>query len=535
MATGVKGALLSSLIPGSGQWSLGHRRRSLWFLLPVAAVGLGALVVASRGRAYLASLSVQPSWLWAFLATNLVVLVVRMVSVADAYRLGSKPRSRRAGHLTLAAALAFTVAPHAVMAAYNLVWIDTLNTVFEAEPASATTSPDPGVYAGPDTSVTTSEATTTEATTTEATTTTTTRPAGVPVDLPEATVPVYELLPLEGITEGRYLSVLLAGGDAGPERSGLRTDTMIVATLDLEEETASLFGISRELVHIPIPASYTRAFEQLEDELWDWQWKVWKNGVPKECKKRGELLPGPPEGCPQPLQRPPRCRCFPDRLNAIHTYTRHWTNTFPDAVDPGMEALRQSMELLLGIPIDYYMLVDMAGFVALVDALGGVDITVTESLHESFSPAAEGEESVQVDVEPGERHLNGHEALAYVRSRTGTSDADRIRRQRCMLRSVAAAVDPMTLLLQFTDIAAAVRDNTTTNIPLDYLPQLVRVAASLGLDDIATASLTGGAFTSGADFRGIPMPNLGAIRGRVQAVLEGVDPGDAAGEAGECG
>ena len=103
-----------------------------------------------------------------------------------------------------------------------------------------------------------------------------------------------------------------------------------------------------------------------------------------------------------------------------------------------------------------------------------------------------------------------------------------------MSRSVAAAADAVTLFFNFTDIAAAVRDNTTTNIPLDFLPELVRVASQLDLDDIATASLTGGRFASGTDFRGIATPYVGAIQGRVQAVLERSDPGDAEGDEGEC-
>jgi len=522
-------ALVSALVTGTGQWLAGDRRRAMWFFLPVAAIVVtGLLFIAVRGRAELASMAVQPSWLWAFLTVNLVILAIRMYATVDAYRRGRPPAARPwIAPVVLTLALLLTAGPHLLVASYNLTWIDTLQTVFDAPVTTATT--DPTVFAGPETSTTTVPPTTT---------TSTTEPPVIgvpPLDLPNTPLPDNEFLPLEGLTDGRYLSILLAGGDAGPGRGGLRTDTMIVATLDLELNKAFLFGISRELVHIPLPSAWESAFEELEDTLWEWELREWVRDQDKRCRRGSVWKENPPDWCPEPPTQPERCDCFPDRLNAIYTYTRHWTRTFPESPDPGMEALRQAMQRVLAIPIDYYVLVDMAGFVALVDVLGGIDIWVTESIHEGFSPAVEGGDIVRVDVEPGLRHLDGSESLAYVRSRANTSDTERIRRQRCTVRSVAAAADPLDILWRFNDIAAVIRDNTTTNIPLDFLPELVRVSASMSLDDIVTVSLTGSGYYDGRDFRQIPLPDLPDIRYRVRTALDGSSPGDSEGEDGECG
>jgi LCP family protein required for cell wall assembly len=525
----VTAALLSALITGAGHWLVGNLRRGMWFFLPVGIIVVGGLLfTAIIGRAEVASMSVQPAWLWAFLTINLVILAVRMFATFDAHRLGRPPTSQAwMGPAGLALALLLTAGPHLWVASYNLTWIDTLETVFDAPVTTATT--DPTVYAGPETSTTT---------TSPATTTSTTEPRVVgvpPLDLPNIPLPDNEFLPLEGLTDGRYLSILLAGGDAGPGRGGLRTDTMIVATLDLEMNKAFLFGISRELVHIPIPSAWDDAFEELEDTLWEQELREWIQDQNKKCRNGSEWKENPPDWCPELLIQPERCECFPDRLNAIYTYTRNWTHTFPDSPDPGMEALRRAMQRVLAIPIDYYVLVDMAGFVALVDALGGIDIWVTESIHGGFSPAVEGGDIVRVDVEPGFHHLDGNESLAYVRSRAGASDAERIRRQRCAVRSVAAAADPLDILWRFNDIAAAIRDNTITNIPLDFLPELVRVSVNMSLDDIVTVALTGSRYYDGEDFREIPMPDLPNIRYRVRTALDGSAPGDSEGDDGECG
>ena len=255
----------------------------------------------------------------------------------------------------------------------------------------------------------------------------------------------------------------------------------------------------------------------------------------RRCKRGGEWREDPPSFCPEVPVQPEHCDCFPDRLNAIYTYTRNWSTTWPGSPDPGMEALRQAIQTMLAIPIDYYVLVDMAGFVALVDALGGVDIWVYESVHQGFSPAVEGGPIVRVDVDPGYHHLDGNQALAYVRSRDLVGDSGRVKRQRCMVRSVAAAADPMDIIWNFTAIATAIRDNTVTNIPIEFLPELVRAAAALDLSDIVTVSLTGSGYTDEKDWRMIPKPDLPDLRWRVRTILEGTATGSSEGDDNECG
>jgi LCP family protein required for cell wall assembly len=198
-----------------------------------------------------------------------------------------------------------------------------------------------------------------------------------------------------------------------------------------------------------------------------------------------------------------------------------------------MEALRQTLEVLLGIPIDAYVLVDFAGFVDLVDALGGVRVTVTESLHEVLSPAREGEGVIAIDVEPGVHVLDGHQALAYVRDRTGSSDGERMRRQRCMVRELAASADAGTLLRAFPDISRAIRASTTTTLSLDLLPEIIDALAGLDPDDIATLAI-GGQFSSRKNYLNLPIIEPDRVRAAVAGLLAGVAEGTTLGSADEC-
>jgi len=243
----------------------------------------------------------------------------------------------------------------------------------------------------------------------------------------------------------------------------------------------------------------------------------------------------------EPPERPPfvPCDCYFDRINYLHVHTANWVVTFPDAPDPGMEALRQTLEVTLGLPIDYYALVDFAGFVDLVDAVGGIDVNSREDMHLSVSPAKEGEEWIAIDITPGRHHLDGRTALAYVRNRTGSSDGQRMLRQRCLLRDLASEMDAATVLTRFSSIARAITGSTTTTVPLDLLPDLIRVAAGLDAGDILTGAIGYPGQTRGTNYMGLPIIDAGAARAKVAGILAALAAGDvgSGGEpaADECG
>ena len=226
------------------------------------------------------------------------------------------------------------------------------------------------------------------------------------------------------------------------------------------------------------------------------------------------------------------CECYVDILNSLYARTRNWVRTFPDAADPGMEALSRTISNLLGLDIDYYVLVDMAGFVALVDALGGVDVNFKEPMHIAFSPAEEDGEKAFINVDAGVNHLTGLEALAYVRNRYRSSDYVRMQRQRCMLRSIAAESDLFTLMRRFSTIAEALRGSTRTNIPVELLPELIRQVSRLDFGEIDTIAFQPGYYAPDRDFGRYPIPDPERIQQKVRSMLADTGSGGG-GEAAE--
>jgi LCP family protein required for cell wall assembly len=88
-----------------------------------------------------------------------------------------------------------------------------------------------------------------------------------------------------------------------------------------------------------------------------------------------------------------------------------------------------------GLTIDGFVLVEMGGFINMVDALGGVDICIPEPI---YAPKA------NLDLEAGQQTLNGEQALGYARARSGDglsgSDPDRIGRQQHLMSAMVDEV-----------------------------------------------------------------------------------------------
>ncbi|WP_037910332.1 LCP family protein [Actinacidiphila yeochonensis] len=111
--------------------------------------------------------------------------------------------------------------------------------------------------------------------------------------------------------------------------------------------------------------------------------------------------------------------------------------------DGGPDLLVRTIEYNTGIHIDHYAEIGFAGFVNLVDALGGVNICLDKPLHDKASGA---------DFDAGCQELNGKQSLAYVRQRHQLADQDlgRMRNQQKFLSTLAhQAASPSTVLDPF--------------------------------------------------------------------------------------
>jgi len=163
-------------------------------------------------------------------------------------------------------------------------------------------------------------------------------------------------------------------------------------------------------------------------------------------------------------------------LNAIYMYAVNHKDLFPGARNPGAEAVKQAVSATLGVPVDYYVLVNLDGFKEIIDALGGVTIRVDRKV--PIGGIAPNGTRVPVTryIEPGLRELNGYEALWYSRSRSDSDDYARMARQRCVMGAILHQADPWSVLRNYQKLARSAKSLVSTDIPRRLLPDLVDVA-----------------------------------------------------------
>jgi LCP family protein required for cell wall assembly len=241
-------------------------------------------------------------------------------------------------------------------------------------------------------------------------------------------------------------NVALLGGDAGPGRPGLRTDTMIVVSMDPDSGDTVMISVPRNLERLPMPAGPLR--------------KKFPNG-------------------------------FDDLANAFYPYVAANPKLVGggDAERGAASALKGALAQLLGIPIHHYVLVDMSGFVDIIDAMGGVVVNVPVQVPSPGNPPG-AKHRVPPTIGPGVVKMDGTIALAYARSRTGDSDYNRMQRQRCLLAAAAKSLSPADLLRRYASLVGAVEDAVSSDLPPERLSDLAKLFGKVDIDGARTLALT---------------------------------------------
>ncbi|UBU10512.1 LCP family protein [Nonomuraea gerenzanensis] len=230
------------------------------------------------------------------------------------------------------------------------------------------------------------------------------------------------------------VNILLLGGDADDNRIGVRTDSMNLASIDVKTGNTVLFSLPRNLEDVrfrpgtPMARRFPNGFD-----------------LPKDANGGAS-----------------------DLLNSVWEYADAHPEIFGGKKNQGPKVLMDTIGYTLGLDVEWYALVNMWGFARLIDAIGGVTLTVEQDV--VFGKYNEGL------VKAGTRKLKGADAMWYARSRTFSDDYTRMRRQRCVLGAILDQADPATVLSRFHQIALATKELIRTDIPQTWLQHLVPLA-----------------------------------------------------------
>ncbi|MEV5704131.1 LCP family protein [Actinoallomurus sp. NPDC052274] len=235
------------------------------------------------------------------------------------------------------------------------------------------------------------------------------------------------------------LNVLLLGGDGGKDRTGIRTDSMTVASIDTKTGDTVLFGLPRSLQKFPMPPRLRSR---------------WPNGYTGDPGDQG-------------------------LLNELYIMGERHPELEPGYKkgQRGPHLLEDVIGYLLGLKINYYVLVNLGGFKDIVNAMGGVRVHIDKRLPIGGEP----ERGIPPSgyLEPGWHKLDGEKALWYGRSRHADDDFHRMDRQKCLLKDIADQADPQTVVTHFEQLAKAAQNTIFTNLPSALLPALVKLSGSV--------------------------------------------------------
>jgi LCP family protein required for cell wall assembly len=382
---------IAAMVPGTG-YLFAKRQLAGWLMLAGWAAVLG-LVLWSSGRDPVLNLAFNPTLLRVLTLVVAVLVLVWLFVVWTSYRL-IRPQERPrwhtvVGNIAVIVLCGIIAAPAVRAGQYVMATVDFVSIVFDDNEGATTpddvTSEDP--WAGRD-----------------------------------------------------RVTVLLLGGDGGEGRQGVRTDSIILLSMDPETGKAVTISLPRNMASAPFP----------EDSPLH---EIYPEGFTDGDPANGQFM-----------------------LNAAYrNIPADHPGILGKSSNEGADAIKQAVEGTLGIPVDYYVLVNLEGFKEVVDAIGGVRVDINEPV------AIGGDTSAGIPPDdylgPGpDRHLDGFHALWFARGRWGSDDYERMERQRCLVDAIIVAADPATQVLHYLDLLKAGEKTIYTDIPRELGPAFVRLA-----------------------------------------------------------
>ncbi|WP_329004873.1 LCP family protein [Kribbella sp. NBC_00709] len=389
---------MSALVPGSGLLMGGRKKLGAFVLTISVGLLLIAAYVGLTQRDSVLALAVSPRqllvatgavvllgglWIWVVVASH---KLLRPVSMTYTSRLVG---SMFVGLLCFGIVVPTTVAAQTVMAQRDLV-----GSVFQSEGNSKSA----------------------------------TRPKVTNASDPWAKTP--------------RLNLLLLGADDGVGRTGVRTDTVIVASIDTKTGNTALISLSRNWMRMPFPED-SPLHKVYPDGFWD-----------------------PSKGN---VEQPEYY------LDAMYdNIPRQHPGILGQTDNEGADVVKLAASAALGLDIDYYMQVNLAGFRQIIDAVGGITVNVNYRVpiggDYGEGPGSNTEKKPSGYIEPGpNQKLDGYHALWFARGRYGLSDPSRQERQRCTIHALVNSVNPTTLVTKYQEIASAGKQLLRTDIPQEIL------------------------------------------------------------------
>ncbi|MEO6350595.1 MAG: LCP family protein, partial [Candidatus Limnocylindrales bacterium] len=476
--------------------------------IPMLLFVIAVIVVIAGGQTGMLGLVSSPEKRLALLTMNVAFFLYHLAAMFDAYSIAHRDRYRDYGTtglapIILAAVVSLTIVLHGIPEVFGIQVHNTLTAIFDDGddngPAIPSFNPTRTLAPVTPRPQTPTPAATPTVTPTQSPSSGTLGPSGSPgvkTPVPERTPPPpVDLATWPGWAQDNRLNLLVVGTDSrsetGVDDNSLRTDTMLLLSIDIQAGKAAMFSFPRNMCTPSIEGSCGPA--GIDSRYPDWL----KIPLPEEDAAAY------PNGI------------FPDFLNALWRRAAEQGDRFPGSEGVGQEcaqdftctrawrALAGTIQEMAGQQVDGIVSVNLKGFVSLVDNLpaqcpdrdvrvaltnadcyGGVWIDVPDAVHDGIYHTSQQQE-IEIDIERGCQYFDAEMALAYSRSRHETSDYDRARRQQYVLTQIRKQLDPIGLLPHIPALLQVAQENLFLGSISDAdIPYLAEAASRIDADRI---------------------------------------------------
>lgn len=134
---------------------------------------------------------------------------------------------------------------------------------------------------------------------------------------------------------------------------------------------------------------------------------------------------------------------------------------------------QESVEDLIGVPIDYYVLIDIHAFERIIDAIGGIELNVEKRMY--YEDPWDDDGGLVIDLRPGSQHMDGKTAIQYVRYRDEEGDIGRIARQQKFMKAVMDKMASPSILTKLPSIVQEVSAAIETDMSVSKMLSLIGV------------------------------------------------------------
>lgn len=192
-----------------------------------------------------------------------------------------------------------------------------------------------------------------------------------------------------------------------------------------------------------------------------------------------------------------------DKINHAYAYGGH-------------DLSKETVENLLGVPMDHYVLIDTKAFERIIDALGGVDIDVEKRMY--YEDPWDDNGGLVIDLYPGQQHMNGETAIQYVRYRDEEGDIGRIERQQKFMKAVVNKIATPGIVTKLPAIVKEVSSAVKTDMSVSQMISLLGVLKDAKENGINSEMLPGKpAYISEISYW---LPDVKKLRSTLASILD---------------